>query len=62
MRWNSAERLHGAGFVPGVSAGVPEMLLVRPDWAAMVTCNKSSARFIKLFTNVFVLASGCKGF
>lgn len=38
------------------------MLLVRPDWAAMVTCSKSSARFIKLFTNVFVLASGCKGF
>ena len=48
--------------VPGVSAGVPEMLLVRPDWAAMVTCSNSSARFIRLFTNVFVLASGCEGF
>lgn len=43
--------------VPGVSAGVPEMLLVRPDWAAMVadaaTAQLSS---IRLFTNVFVLA------
>lgn len=50
------------GAVPGVSAGVPEMLLVRPDWAAMVTCSSSSARFIRLFTRVFVLASGWEGF
>lgn len=52
----------GPGAVPGVSAGVPEMLLVRPDWAAMVTCSSSSARFIRLFTSVFVLASGWEGF
>lgn len=48
--------------VPGVSAGVPEMLLVSPAWAAMVTCSSSSARFIRLLTRVFVLASGWEGF
>lgn len=47
---------------PGVSAGVPEMLRVRPDWAAMVTCKSSSARFIRLLTRILVLAMGCKGF
>lgn len=46
------------GDVPGVSAGVPDMLLVIPDCAAMVTCNNSSALFIKLFTKVFVFAKG----
>lgn len=48
--------------VPGVSAGVPDMLLVIPDCAAMVTCNNSSALFIKLFTKVFVFAKGCEVF
>lgn len=48
--------------VPGVSAGVPDMLLVIPDCAAMVTCNNSSALFIKLFTKVFVFAKGWEVF
>lgn len=45
-------------YVPGVSAGVPDILLVIPDCAAIVTCNNSSALFIKLLTNVFVFAKG----
>lgn len=44
--------------LPGVSAGVPDILLVMPDCAAIVTCNNNSALFIKLLTNVFVFARG----
>lgn len=49
-------------YVPGVSAGVPDILLVIPDCAAIVTCNNSSALFIKLLTNVFVFAKGWEVF
>lgn len=44
--------------LPGVSAGVPDILLVIPDCAAIVTCSNSSALFIKLLTNAFVFARG----
>lgn len=67
QRWSYPKRgqkgaLSKVFHIPGGSVGVPEMLLVMPDCAAIVTCNSSSARFIKLFTSVFVFAIGCDGF